>query len=498
MRGASSVLPLKFPLASAGLSLVLFGNPCDMKKDSSEQTRPPGPPPVGSLTLLLADVAGSTRLWTEHPGVMSVVMERHHALARFVIERHGGYRPPDQGEGDSTFAVFTYVADAVACALEFQRAVLNEGWPAGIKLLVRIALHSGDLELRSDGLNYYGLAISRCARLAAAAHGGQTLVSESTATLLAGHLPRNAGLRDLDLHRFKDLLIPERVFQLTHPDLPPNFPRIHSLDARKHNLPVQLTRFIGREREMSNLKDHLDTNRLLTLSGTGGCGKTRLSIAGRWRCGGPLPRWRAELARDGGRHRSGADSTRSDSVLAIRQQLARPSSPRSSTPLVAETCLLLLDNCEHIAAAAAGLVAAVLAACPEVAVLATSREPLGVARGHGNMAGPGPLHTRRAGLGDCRECAGVEAVQLFVDRAVRRSGIVADRRKHTDRYRRDLPTRLTASRLPWNWRPRAFRPSTVEEISALDHRFRLLMEEAGRSLPTIERCARQSTGATTC
>jgi class 3 adenylate cyclase len=173
-----------------------------MKKDSGERMLPNLRPPLGSLTLLLADIEGSTRLWEQHPDVMSEVMERHHALARAAVERHRGYRPPDQGEGDSIFAVFVDAVDAIACALEFQRVILNEVWPARIRIFVRMALHTGDLELRDDGQNYHGLAISRCARLRAAACGGQTLLSEATCALLAGRAPRDAGLRDLGIHRF--------------------------------------------------------------------------------------------------------------------------------------------------------------------------------------------------------------------------------------------------------------------------------------------------------
>ena len=307
-------------------------------------------------------------------------------------------------------------------------------------------------------MNYYGLAISRGARLAAAAHGGQTLVSESTATLLAGRLPRNAGLRDLDLHRFKDLLIPERVFQLTHPDLPPNFTRIHSLDARKHNLPVQLTRFIGREREMSNLKDHLDTNRLLTLSGTGGCGKTRLAlqVAGDVVDRYPDGVWLVEMA-------AVTDPALIprvvSSVLAIRQQSGKTIIATIVDAIGRKKHHLLLDRCEHIAAAAADLVAAVLAACPEVAVLATSREPLGVA---GEVIWRVPVLSTPDALvsGTAASAQEFEAVQLFVDRARSVDPAFA----LTDETHRPLPrsaTVLTASRLPWNWRPRAFKPSRL-------------------------------------
>ena len=429
-------------------------------------------PPAGNLTLLLVDVEGSTRLWAEHPTVMSTVMERHHALARGAIERHGGYRPPDQGEGDSTFAVFEHSTAAVACALEFQRAVLSDAWPAGIRLLVRMALHTGEVELRDDRQNYYGLAISRGARLRSAGHGGQTLVSEATATLIAGRLPTDAGLRDLGLHRFKDLSTPERVFQLTHPSLPDEFPPIHSLDVRLHNLPVPLTRFIGRAREMSELEHHLGTNRLVTLSGPGGCGKTRLAL----QVGGDLVDrysdgvWFVELA-------AVADPALVPrviaSVLAVREQPGRPILATLVDALARKKLLLLLDNCEHITAACAHVVGELLAACPDLSVLATSREPLDVA---GEviwrvsvLSAPSALVSVTAA-----SITQFEAVQLFVDRAhaADPSFALTDANAATVAA---ICRRLDGIPLALELAAARVQALTVEDVGArLDHRFRLL------------------------
>ena len=437
-------------------------------------------PPTGSLTLLLVDVEGSTRLWAEHPTVMSTVMERHHALARAAIDRHGGYRPPDQGEGDSTFAVFEHATAAVACALEFQRAVVNEVWPAGIRLLVRMALHTGDVELRDDRQNYYGLAISRCARLRAAAHGGQTLVSEATATLVATRLAADAGLRDLGLHRFKDLAASERVFQLTHPDLPDQFPPIQSLNVRLDNLPVPLTRFIGRARELSDLAQQLDTNRLVTVSGPGGCGKTRLAL----QIGGDLVHqysdgvWFVELA-------AVADAALLPraiaSVLAVREQAGRPILATLLDALARKRLLLLLDNCEHIAAACAQIVGELLAACPDVSVLATSREPLDVA---GEVIWRVPVLSTPSALTSATAASitPFEAVQLFVDRAhaVDPSFALTDANAATVAA---ICNRLDGIPLALELAAARVQALTVDDISArLDHRFRLLTGGSRTSL----------------
>lgn len=227
--------------------------------------------------MLLTDIEGSTRLWENHPDAMGPAVSRHHAILHETIERFGGYRPPDQGEGDSVFAVFTDPRVAVECALEVQRALSVEAWPEGLEIRVRMALHTGRLDLR-DSMNYAGLALNRCARLAGTAHGGQTILPESTHAVLGGELPRGIELRDLGVHRLKDLSLPERVFQVCDPDLPDRFPPLRSLSARPHNLPVQVTRFIGREQEIREIRRLLGSKRLLTVTGTGGAGKTRLAL----------------------------------------------------------------------------------------------------------------------------------------------------------------------------------------------------------------------------
>jgi predicted ATPase/class 3 adenylate cyclase len=370
--------------------------------------------PVGTVTMLLTDVEGSTRLWEEHADAMRVAIRRHHELAYEQIESHGGYRPPDQGEGDSVFAVFADAPSALACALDLQRALAAEPWPEAAELRVRMALHTGGLELR-DGRNYSGVALSRCARLRAIAHGGQTVVSEATRVLVGDDLPPDAGLKDLGSHRLKDLAAPEQVFQLTHAELPAEFPPLRSLDARPHNLPVQLTRFVGRERELAELGELLGKTRLLTLTGTGGCGKTRLALQLAAQLVDRFPDgvWLAELA-------GVSDPALVPRVLAsamvVREQHGRSITNTLVDQLGLQSTLLLLDNCEHLVDACAELAERVLVSCPDVAVVATSREPLAV---------PGEMLWRVPSLSLPEPGAAVgveslsasESAQLFLDRA---------------------------------------------------------------------------------
>ena len=345
-----------------------------MKTQKEPQAAEPIPP--GTVTMLLTDVEGSTKLWEEHPGAMRRAIRRHHELAHQAIERHGGYRPPDQGEGDSVFAVFSVVPSAVACALDFQRALTAGPWPDQVTLRVRMALHTGALELR-DGHNYAGLALNRCARLRAIAHGGQVLLSEATRALIAPELPEGASLKDLGVHRLKDLSLPEQVFQLCHPDLPAEFPPLRSLDARPHSLPLQLTRSIGRAREMDEVRSIFRAARLVTLTGTGGSGKTRLAL----QVAADLLEehsdgtWFVELA---GTADPALVPRVVSSTIGIREQQGRLLLDTLVDYLATKATLLVLDNCEHLLDACAALADRLLPASAGLTVLATSREPLGI------------------------------------------------------------------------------------------------------------------------
>src|SRR3954453_3880636 len=233
--------------------------------------------PTGTVTFLLSDIEGSTRLWESGPEAMQLAVPAHYEILADAVGRHGGVRPVEQGEGDSVVAAFGRASDAVAAALDAQRRLLAQVWPDGIALSVRIALHTAEAQLRDEG-NYFGVALSRCARVRAIAHGGQTLLTGTSHDLVVDALPAQASLVDLGMHRLRDLGRPEHVYALAHPDLPADFPPPTSLDALPHNLPCQLTTFVGREAELAEACEALSATRLLTLIGAGGCGKTRLSL----------------------------------------------------------------------------------------------------------------------------------------------------------------------------------------------------------------------------
>ncbi len=331
--------------------------------------------PTGTITFLFTDVEGSTRLWEAHPAAMRAVMVRHDALLTSVFKRHDGVVVRPRGEGDSLFAVFVRASAAVAAALAGQRALVAEDWGEVGPLRVRMGLHTGEADLREG--DYYGSAVNRCARIRAAGHGGQILISEATAKLVRGMLPDGASLRDLGRHRLRDLSEPELLFQLNVPDLPDTFPPLATLDARPNNLPLQLTSFLGRERELAEIANLLKTARLLTLTGPGGTGKTRLALQAAAELLDAFP--------DGVFFVDLASLTDADLVpAAVARALGVPQNPdlpvRDAVVrfLRGRRLLLALDNFEHLLPAAE-FVGVLLQAAAELTVLATSRAPLRVA-----------------------------------------------------------------------------------------------------------------------
>lgn len=369
--------------------------------------------PGGTLTFLFTDVEGSTLLWEQHPEAMQAMLVRHDALVEACVERHGGMLVRPRGEGDSRFAVFPQPTGAVAAAAAIQQALHAEPWPVA-SLRVRMALHTGPSTLREG--DYYGTEVNRCARLRAIAHGGQTLLSETTYRLVQDALPPGVSLRDLGEHRLRDLTRPERVFQLLHPAIPDAFPPLKATDTRPADLPAQATSFIGREREVEVARRRLlqPDVRLLTLTGPGGTGKTRLAL----RIAAGL---RGNFT-DGVSFVGLASIDDPDLVLpAMAQALGLQeggSAPlRESVPryLREKVLLLLLDNFEHVLPAAP-LVADLLTACPALKVLVTSRTPLRVYGEHAAPVLPLGLPDL-ARLPPPEQLAGYEAVGLFVARA---------------------------------------------------------------------------------
>jgi class 3 adenylate cyclase len=227
--------------------------------------------PTGTVTLVLADVEGSTRLWQTQPEEMTAAIARLDRTVCDIIAAHDGVRPVEQGEGDSFVVAFTRASDAVACALELQRAPL-----APIRL--RIGVHTGEVQLRDEG-NYIGTTVNRTARLRDLAHGGQTVLSGTTEDLVLDGLAADAWLTDLGTHRLRDLPRPERVVQLCHPDLRNDFPPLRTRETIvAQRLPAQLTSFVGRDAEINDVRQILVDNRFVTLTGAGGVGKTRLAV----------------------------------------------------------------------------------------------------------------------------------------------------------------------------------------------------------------------------
>src|SRR5262245_56223016 len=230
--------------------------------------------PAGTVTFLFTDLEGSTRLLEAHPAAYREAVRRHHELLRDAVEAQGGV--VFETVGDAVYAAFTGPTDAVAAALAGQLALHGEAWGETGPLRARMGVHLGEVE--RQGGHYFGAPLYRCARLMGTAHGGQVVLSQATYDLVQDALPEGATLRDLGEHRLKDLQRPERVFQLTAPGLTGEFPPLRSLDALPHNLPLQLTSFVGRERELGEVAALLGTARLVTLTGVGGTGKTRLAL----------------------------------------------------------------------------------------------------------------------------------------------------------------------------------------------------------------------------
>ncbi|MEO8247140.1 MAG: adenylate/guanylate cyclase domain-containing protein [Chloroflexota bacterium] len=328
--------------------------------------------PQGTVTFLFTDIEGSTRLVQELGPAYRDVLERHQALLREAFGR--GVEVTT--EGDSFFVAFGDAEDAIGGAVAAQRAVAGATWPGGRQLRVRMGLHTGQGVLGGD--SYVGVDVHRAARIAAAGHGGQVLVSESTRALVERSLPEGVSLRDLGPHRLKDLAVPERIFQLTIPGLTDDFPALTSLSVLSTNLAKPLTSFVGRVRELDEVRALVGTQRLVTVIGTGGTGKTRLmceaaaGLLDQWADGV----WLVELAPI-----SDADQVVPAIARAVgaREEPGRPLVDAVVDYLQAKRLLLLLDNCEHLIAPVAQLTEQLLGAAPTLSIVATSREALGVA-----------------------------------------------------------------------------------------------------------------------
>ncbi|MDF2758941.1 MAG: adenylate/guanylate cyclase protein, partial [Thermomicrobiales bacterium] len=369
--------------------------------------------PRGTVTFLFTDIEGSTRLWEQNRAAMATAVERHLALLDAAIAAHGGIHFKTVGDGIQ--AAFPTAPRAMAAALDGQRAVLAEDWRGVGEPRVRMALHAGEAAPDAHG-DYLAAPLNRLARLLAVGHGGQILLTQAVQQLSRGALPPGAAVRDLGAHRLRDLLEPEQVFQLLHPDLPADFPPLRSLNLRPHNLPLQPTPFLGREREVEEVVERLGRPdcRLLTLTGPGGTGKTRLALHAA-----------AELLDD---FSEGvyfvalaplADAalvpSAIASALAIREDGERAMTDRLKEVLAGQQLLLVLDNVEHLIEAAP-VVSELLGAAPELKVLATSRVPLRLRAEREYPVPPLSLPWRMP-LPPLAQLTQYESVRLFIDRA---------------------------------------------------------------------------------
>ena len=374
-------------------------------------------PPVAlreaALTFLFTDVEGSTRLWEQYPREMQGALERHDVLLRGAIADADGEVVKTTGDG--LMAVFGAPLAAVTAAIAAQRSLTAEPWPATCPIRVRMGVHTGEAEAR--GGDYFGPAVNRTARIMAAGHGGQILLSGATAALIEGGLPAAISLRDLGEHRLKDLGRPERLVQIAGRDLPSEFPPLATLDRRPNNLPTQASGFVGREDVLRDLRARLDNGamRLVTLTGPGGTGKTRLALRA---AADQIDRFT-----DGVFFVDLVSATDADGVLALVAAAVGLAETTERSPLNelrrhfrTQGVLLVLDNFEQVTIAAPVLLE-LLADCPGLKLLVTSRQALRV-RGENVVAVPPlslPAAATTAATAD--ELSQFEAIQLFVERA---------------------------------------------------------------------------------
>ncbi len=438
--------------------------------------------PSGTVTFLFTDIEGSTRLAQQYPGNWESMRSRHHEILRTAIEANNGV--VFQIVGDEFCAAFHTAPEALRAALDAQRMLQDEDWqPAPIKVRMGIstgAARVGDVNDPLGGYTGY-TTLARVQRVMSAGHGGQVLLSDTSASLTRGELPQGVSLRDLGEQRLKGLLNPEHIWQAEAPGLPHDFPPLNTLNAIPNNLPAQLTSFVGREKEIAEVKQELDAHRLVTLVGPGGTGKSRLSlqVAAHVLDAYPHGVWFIDL------------SPLSDpelvpqtilSTLGVGEQKGQTVLETLAEFLHDKTLLLLLDNCEHLIEACARLAQAVLKTSPNLRILATSRESLGVS---GEVAWHVPSLTlpNPRDLPEANQLTQYESVQLFIDRVQLVSSHFAVNQDNAPAvaqicYRLDgipLALELAAARA---------RSMSVEQImSRLDDRFRLLTGGSRTALP---------------
>lgn len=438
--------------------------------------------PTGIVSFLFTDIEGSAKLAQDYPGAMPALLEKHNAILGSTIRKHNGVI--FQIIGDAICAAFHTTIDALNAALVVQEELYKTEWtPAPIR--VRMGIHTGIAQVKATGnvlKGYDGyLTLTRTQRIMSAAHGGQVLLSNPVSELLNSLLPEGVTLRDLGEHRLKGLENPERIWQVVKSDLPQDFPPIKSIKFIQSNLPVRMTSFLGREREITDVKAMLTATRLLTLTGVGGTGKTRLAleVADELLDSYENGIWFVELA-------PLVDPelipTTVSMTFGILEQTSRPAIETLLEFLHQKHLLLILDNCEHLIDASAQFADRVLRTCPDISILATSREALGIA-GERLFSVPSlelPILVKDAPIDTI---ASTESVRLFIERAIAVQPRFALTDENAEKVAQicqqldgiPLAIELAAARL---------KSMSVETVAAhLDDRFRLLTGGSRSVLP---------------
>ena len=422
----------------------------------------------GITTFLFTDIEGSSQLWEKDPERMRPALARHDAIVRDAVEGHHGIVVKMSGDG--VHAAFDDPVDALEAALAIQVRLADPAATHGIELRVRAGLHAGRAERRDN--DFFGSVVNRAARISNAAHGGQILLSHAVAALAGSRLPEGVTLRELGSMRLRDLASPERIHQVMHTTLREKFPALRTLEATPNNLAQQLTSFVGRKRELAEVRALLNKTRLLTLSGAGGIGKTRLSqqLAADVLDDFPDGVWFVELA-------PLADPRLVPQsvalVLGVKEEAGHPVVEALVKYAKDRRQLIILDNCEHLVHACAELATQLLQSGPHVKILASSRESLRIA-GEAVYPVPALAVPDRGTKTALQALTQYEAVLLFVDRAVaaqpafqlteQNAAAVADICRQLDGI--PLALELAAARV---------RTLSVEAIAArLTDRFRLL------------------------
>lgn len=430
-----------------------------------------------TLTFLFTDIEGSTSLLKRvGRDVYACVLADHDRLIRAGISAHGGREVNTTGDG--FFAVFSSASDGVAAVVEMQLALGEHEWPAGARIRVRMGLHSGEASDTPAGL--VGFDVHRAARVAGVAHGGQILLSQTAAALARDALAAEMSLRDLGPHRLKDLGHPERLFQLQAPGLDSEFPRLRSLDHPElaNNLPARSATFIGRDRELVEVRRLVQSSKLVTLTGAGGAGKTRLAwqVAAELLDGSGDGVWLVELAAVADQ---GAVASTITDALGIAPRPGQSALATLLDALATQQTLIVLDNCEHLIDACADVVNAILRSCHKVHVMATSREPLGV-------DGEAIYRVPSLSLPDSEYVGSPErsdAVALFLER-VRAQGVHLVLDETTGPFVVSICRRLDGMPLAIELAAARLRSLSLADLEQrLDHRFRLLTGGSRSALP---------------